>query len=399
MACQPGRSQRLRTICRRVAPAAVTLIASAAVVAPASAAGPTIVVSGDSVVGSSLSAFGQATIQATRPDALTGKPVVIGQYTGSANPFTPFSANTVTPSPLAPAGDCWQKGALSQALTPDLQPGDTVNISQAPLFGGTATSTSVVVQSGDLNATLGPIAGCSSIAPWAHNAITTAPGKITGGPLTVSGVAQPLATEVTVSATDGSHTSAPVTATPAADGTWTATIPADQVSALASTSLSVTPVVSVPDVSTGTQADIAGVGVTVEKTGPDGTPTSGTTGGPGTQPPSATSAGSGAGHSGRPTKLSVSGLRLTGMSLVDARRRGILVSFRVPAGTRIVRVVLLRGKKRVVSTTVHKRGAAGRQTVVLRSSGLSTGSYTVAIRIGASRSSLGPTTMRNVRIH
>jgi hypothetical protein len=87
------------------------------------------------------------------------------------------------------------------------------------------------------------------------------------------------------------------------------------------------------------------------------------------------------------------------MSLMDARRRGILVSFRVPAGTRIVRVVLLRGKKHVVSTTVHDRGAAGRQTVVLRSSGLRTGSYAVAIRIGAGHSSLGPTTMRNVRIH
>jgi hypothetical protein len=398
MACQSGRSQRLRTICRRVAPAAVTLIASAAVAAPASAAGPTIVVSGDSVVGSSLSSLGQATIQATRPDALTGKPVVIGQYTGSANPFTPFSTNTVTPSPLAPAGDCWQQGALSQALTPDLQPGDTVTMSQAPLFGGTATSTSVVVESGDLNTTLGPIAGCSSIAPWAHNAITTAPGTITGGPLTVSGVAQPLATDVSVSATDGSHTSAPVTATPAPDGTWTATIPADELSALANTSLSVTPVVSVPDVSTGAQAHIAGIGLTVEKTGPAGTPT-GTTGGQGTQPPSGTNAGSGAGHRGRPTKLSVSGLRLTGMSLMDARRRGILVSFRVPAGTRIVRVVLLRGKKHVVSTTVHDRRTAGRQTVVLRSSGLRTGSYTVAIRIGASPSSLGPTTMRSVRIH
>jgi hypothetical protein len=399
MACQSGRVQRLRTICRRVAPAAVTLIVSAAVAAPASAAGPTIVVSGDSVVGTSLPSFGQATIQATRPDALTGRPVVIGQYTGSANPFTPFSANTVTPTPLAPAGDCWQKGALSQGLTPDLQPGDTVTVSQAPVFGGPATSTSVAVQSGDLNTSLGPIAGCSSIAPWARNAITSSPANITGGPLTVSGIAQPLATEVSVAATDGSHTSSPVTANLAADGTWTATIPADQVSALANTRLSVTPVVSLPDVSTGTQAHIAGVGVTVEKTGSAATPTPGTTGGQGTQPPSVTSAAGGAGHRGRPTKLSVSGLRVAGTSLMDARRRGILVSFWVPAGTRIVRVVLLHGKTRLVATTVRGRTPGRRRTVVLRSSGLRVGTYTVAIRIGASPSSLGPSTMRILRIH
>jgi hypothetical protein len=398
MACQSGRSQRLRTICRRVAPAAVTLIASAAVAAPASAAGPTIVVSGDSVVGSSLSSFGQATIQATRPDALTGQPVVIGQFSGSANPFTPFSANTVTPTPLAPAGDCWQKGALSQAVTPDLQPGDTVTISQAPAFGGTATSTSVTVQSSDLNTTLGPIAGCSSVAPWAHNAITSAPATISGGPLTVSGVAQPLATEVSVSATDGSQTSAPVTATPAADGTWTATIPADQVSALANTGLSVTPVVSVPDVSTGAQAHIAGVGLTVQKTGSADTAAPGTTSGQGTQPTPATN-GSNSSGSKQPIKLSVSGVRLTGMSLINALRHGIPVSFRVPAGTRIVRVELLRGKTRLVTTTVRGRTAGGRQTVVLRSNRLRAGTYTVAIRIGASLSSLGPTTKRNVRIH
>jgi hypothetical protein len=399
MACQSGRAQRLRTICRRVAPAAGTLIAAAAVAAPASAANPTIVVSGDSVVGTSVPSFGPATIQATRPDAVTGKPVVIGQFSGTANPFTPFSANTVTPSPLAPAGDCWQQGALSQALTPDLQPGDTVTVSQTPAFGGTATSTSVTVASSDLNTTLGPIAGCSSIAPWAHNAITSAPGTVSDVPLTVSGVAQPLATEVSVSATDGSHTTAPVTATPAADGTWTATIPADQLSGLANTGLYVTPVFTVPDVSTGAQAHIAGVGVTVQNPA-TGTESQGTTGG--AQPTaSATQGGtvSGTGQGKLPVKLSASGLRLTGMSLINALRHGIPVSFRVPAGTRTVRVKLMHGKTRLVTTTVRGRTAGGRQTVTLHSNRLRAGTYTIAIQIGPSLSSLGPTTKGSIRIH
>ncbi|MEA2144765.1 MAG: hypothetical protein QOG59_352, partial [Solirubrobacteraceae bacterium] len=164
-----------RRTTRLIASAAATLIASAVAAAPAVASGPTIAVTGDSVLATSLPSFGTATIDATRPDALTGAPVVIGLLSGTANPFTPFSVNTTTPTPMNPAGDCWQKGALSQALTPDLQPGDTVTLTQASLFGGGTTSTSVTVQSAAKGTTLGPISGCSGIAPWARNAITSGP--------------------------------------------------------------------------------------------------------------------------------------------------------------------------------------------------------------------------------
>jgi hypothetical protein len=160
----------------------------------------------------------------------------------------------------------------------------------------------------------------------------------------------------------------------------------------------VTPVVAVPDVSTGAQAHIAGVGVTVQKTAATGgTETPGATGG--AQPPSAPGTAGGSGLGKQSTKLSVSGLRVTGTSLNNARRHGIPVSFRVPAGTRIVRVELLRGKTRLVTKTVAGRSAGGRQTVLLHSGRLRAGTYRIRVWIGASRSTLGPTKMANIRIH
>jgi len=220
------------------------------------------------VVATSVPSFGSATISVTRPDALTGAPVVIGLVTGTANPFTPFSANTTTPTPLNPSGDCWQAGALSEALTPDVQPGDVVTVAQTGSFGGGSTSTSTVVQPSDeANGVTGPIAGCSSLAPWARNAITAAPSTVAPGDgLTVSGLAQPLATGVSVSASDGSTTTGSVSTTPAADGTWSIAIPAAELDRLASGNLTVTPVMAVPDVSTGAPAHIAGVGAAVNKT-------------------------------------------------------------------------------------------------------------------------------------
>ena len=92
------------------------------------AASPNIAIAGDSVLATSLPSFGTTTVEATRPDAVTGAPVVIGVFSGNGNQFGPFSVNTTTPTPLNPGGDCWQKGALSQALTPDLRPGDTVTV-------------------------------------------------------------------------------------------------------------------------------------------------------------------------------------------------------------------------------------------------------------------------------
>jgi hypothetical protein len=394
-----------RRIVGRIVPGAAALIASAVVAAPALASGPTITVSGDSVLATSLPSFGQATIQATRPDALTGAPVVIGQFSGTANSFTPFSVNTTTPTPFNPAGDCWQKGAVSQALTPDLQPGDTVTLTQAGGFGGGATSASVTVQPSDASSNSGPISGCSGIAPWARNAITSGPTSTSGGDLTVSGVAQPLATGVSMSATDGTQSTTPVSATPASDGSWTATIPASDVARLPDGALTVTPVVTVPDVSTGAAANIAGVGLTVTKSASAPVPGSDQTGGRGTPAPGRSSTSTPApGGTRRGTgRARVASLRVPStVSLATAHRAGLSASFVVPAGVRIVRVELMHGKKRVFRTTVRSHRAGARQKVVLRGKQLSrvlrAGSYTIAVQAGSNSSSLGPVASRRVRI-
>jgi hypothetical protein len=406
MASQSPRTARRGTIRRRIAPGAAALIASAVACAPASASSPTIVVRGDSVLATSLPSFGPATIEATRPDALTGAPVVIGLFAGSADQLTPFSVNSITPTPLSPSGDCWQSGALSQALTPDLQPGDTVTLRQAGGTGSSASSTSVVIQPGGTGGTSGPIAGCSGVAPWARNAITSGPGTVTDGPITVSGVAQPLATGVSIAAGDGSRTTAPVSTTPASDGSWSATIPASQLQALTNTSLTVRPVMAVPDVATGVQAHIAGVGLTVTKPAPAAGTTPPHTGGtpvnpiPGTSPRTNPTKPSGS-HNGRP--LRASGLRaVSPLTLARARRDGIQASLILPAGAKIARVELLHGKNRLFVTTVRPRKNGSRQTVLLRSRSLGhilrAGQYTIAVQVGASGSALGPVTTRQVRI-
>jgi hypothetical protein len=396
-ACPPRR----RSICRRTAPAAVALVASVAVCFPAFAAASstTIVVSGDSIVASSLPSFGQATIQATRPDALTGKPVVIGQYSGSGNPLGPLSVNATTPTPLNSSGDCWQQGALSMALTPDLQPGDTITLTQAAgFFGGSSSPTSAVVPQASPNSVGGPISGCSSIAPWARNVITSAPSSVTNGPIAVSGLAQPLATEVAVSASDGTHASAPVTVTPASDGSWSATIPAAKLKGLADTTLTVTPVVAVPDVSTGAAAHIAGVAASVKKSpaadggnaqqpAPAGQPASTAAGQPVTSP--RTSA----------RKLRVTTVRTTSsLTLAAARSHGITASFRVPSGATTVEVELLQGAKPMYLTIVRAGKAGSVQTVRLGGGRLGRGHYTIAVKAGTSRSAFGAASTHGLTI-
>jgi hypothetical protein len=368
----------------------------------AAGSSPTIVVAGDSVVASSLPSFGQTTLLATRPDALTGKPVVIGLYSSTGNPFTPFSVNTTTPTPVNGSGDCWQKGALSEALTPNLLQGDTVTLSQAAgFFGGSGSTTSVTVPAASPSNLAGPQAGCASLAPWARNAITSAPKTVTDGPIAVSGVAQPLATGVSVSASDGSKVSAPVSATPAADGSWSATIPAAKLAGLGDTTLNVTPVVAVPDVSTGAPAHIAGVGATVTKSAaPDA---------PSTQPPASSGGNGPSPSSGQPAptggrsvtsgrkparKPRVTMLRSAStLKLAAARSNGITVSFRVPAGATMVEVELLHGSKPMYMTVVRAGKAGSRQTVRLSGSRvnrlLGRGHYTIAVKAGTSRSSLG----------
>jgi hypothetical protein len=406
MAGKSLRASRAGKIRGWLVPPALALIGSAAVCAPAvaqsapaaaSAGSPTIVVSGDSVVATSLPSFGQTTVTATRPDAITGSPVVIGTFSGTGNPFTPFSVNTTTPTPFNPSGDCWQKGALSQALTPDLQPGDTITLTKAGFFGTGGSSTSHVVQPADVSgATPGPIAGCASLAPYAQNAITSAPSSIKGGAaLTVSGVAQPLTTGVSVSAADGAKSTAPVTATPAADGSWTATIPTASVEALGNTNLQVTPVFAVPDASTGATADIAGVRASVNKLAADA-PT------PPTRPTTTTTTTTTPKPVPTKTPARVAGLHAAArVSLINARRHGIQASFIVPSGVHIVRIQLRRSGRSLYTVYVVADKAGTRQTVTLPAKlakRLKPGPYALTVSAGASRSALGPATARTIRL-
>jgi hypothetical protein len=401
------REERRPRQLRRLAPACAALIGVCAIGAPAvaqaapaaSSDGSTTVVAGDSVVVSSLPSFGPTSITVTRPDAITGAPVTIGLESGTGNSFTPFSANTITPTPLAPSGDCWQAGALSEALTPDIQPGDTVTVTQAGFLGGAGTSDSTTVQPSDeAGAVLGPIAGCASIAPWAQNAITSAPGTVASdADLTVSGVAQPLATGVSVSASDGATTTSPVSTTPAADGSWSVTIPASALAGLAAGPLTVTPVMAVPDVSTGAPAHIAGVGATVTKSSATSTSTgsgnAGKTGGTVTLP------STGSRH--RPVAHVTSVRAARRVSLAHARKHGVKVSFVVPAGVKVVQFSLLSGSKRVYRSVVKTHRAGARQTLTLPAKlarRLHAGKYMLAIKVGTSRTALGGAITRKLRL-
>jgi hypothetical protein len=375
-----GVGHARRVLCRTGALVVAVVGALAAWGSSAQAAPLTIAVTGDSVLVTGHSG-GSTTIQATRPDAVTGRPVVIGQYADRASSSAPFSVNTSVPTALLPNGDCWQQGALSSALTPDLQPGDTVTFTQEAPFGGEATSASVAVNAAMVEGAVGPIPSCRDIAPFARNAVTTRPDSVAGGPITVSGVAQPFATGVTVSASDGAASTAPVSVGPAQDGSWSATIPADQVDRLAGGALTVTPVFDVPDVSTGVTAHIAGAAVGVSKL---------RAGAGGTSKPGGSS---GSGHG--PAAMRVASLRLPArISLRRAHRDGIRASFVVPTGARVVRVQLKRAGKVVTGRVVSAGNAGSRQTVRLRGASLRRvlhrGKFRVAVRAGASRAQLGP---------
>jgi hypothetical protein len=337
--------------------------------------------------------------------------VVIGQYTGFAAPFGPFSVNTTIPSPGNPGGDCWQQGALSTALTPDLRPGDTVTVTGAGgALGGPPVSTTVTVAP-DARASTGPINGCDSLAPFAQNIISDSPASVTGGPVTVAGRAQPLATDVSITATDGTNTTPAVPATPAADGTWSATIPAAAVDALADGPLTVTPVIAVPDVSTGAQAHIAAGPITVQKAGAGAAAAADAAAGLSTAGPAdsaastlTVAAGPAASAASAPAHGTVAG-RVSGLrsparlSVRSARGRGISVSFVAPPAASTVQVQLVRGG-RVVDATAVAAHPGARQTVRLNSAKLRrllrSGRYTLRVRAGASLKQLGAPLLRGV---
>jgi len=386
----PGITPLRACAARRAGALAAALLgAAAAYGSPAQAATPTVAVEGDSILVTGHS-FGATTVRATRPDAVTGQPVVIGQFTDTASSTAPFSVNTTVPTPLKPDGDCWQKGALSSAVTPDLQPGDTVTVTQTPLFGGESTSTSVKVAASMVDGAVGPIPACTDIAPFARNALTSRPDSVTGGPIALSGVAQPFAAGVSVAATDGTLSTAPVAVTPGQDRSWSATIPADQVDRLAGGPLTVTPVFEVPDVSTGATAHIAGAAVQVSKAG-------------GNAAPAPKSGGGRRDHPSGATAMRVASLRRPArIGLGSARRNGIRASFVVPKGARFVRVQLERGGKVLMQRVVPAGKAGSRQAVRLRGPRLARvlrrGTFRIGVRVGPSRGQLGPAVSRAIVI-
>jgi hypothetical protein len=383
----PRRARRAR-IGRRLVPIAAVLFVAAAACASAGAqvpagpgpdAPPSVAVVGDSVVVSG-EPFGSATIQVARPDALTHKPIVLGQFAGSANPLVPFTVNTTTPTAFDPDGDCWQRGALSEALTPDIRPGDTVTVTSAGgIFGGAPRSTSVVVPANGTGGSSGPIPACRSLAPLARNAVTGAPTRVSGGPIDVSGVAQPLATSVSASVTDGTRSTAPVTVSPNADGTWSASIPAAQADALADGSLTVQPVFGVPDVSTGAAAHITAGLVSIDKSSAH---------------PNAQSRTKAA------APVRVRSLRVRArISAAAAARGGLHASFVVPSHARFVSVRLTRHRHTVFHRVLRAAKAGHRQTVrVPRADLRRRGTYVLSVSAGSTRTRLGTPVRKTIRV-
>jgi hypothetical protein len=264
----PRRRRPLRSIAApagAVVASAALAVPAAAPAVPATGVSPAVTVTDSSVlvVGQPL---GRVTVTASRPDALTGRPVVIGQYTGTALPRIPFGVNTATPTTIGPAGDCWQRGGLPSAITPDLLPGDTVTVTgSGGMFGGAAFASRAVTVAPGAPPSRGPVPACAGVAPLARTAVTGAPAIVGREPIAVSGRAQPLATQVSISVGDGRISTAPITVRPSADGAWSATIPAAALAPLRDGTVTLTPVVTVPDVSTGAPAHLAGTPFSLQK--------------------------------------------------------------------------------------------------------------------------------------
>jgi hypothetical protein len=373
----------------RLAPLAVAALATAAFAAPAGAqttASPIAIDAAHDSVSVSGLGIGQATLQVSRPDAMTGKPVVIGHYSAFSFPGRPFTVNTTAPSGLLPNGDCWQAGGVklpgNAGIVPDMLPGDTVSI------GG--QSVKVPSAGFDLSAkTGGPIKGCDAVSTWGRNMVTDASFASLGSDLTVSGQAQPLTTGVQVTATDGANTSTPVDATMGANGAWTATIPAADLAGLSDGSLNVNGIYAVPDVASGTTAHILGRTLSVDKQTPAAAPA------PAPAPAPATPAA-------KPS-IKLSGLLLPSkIGLTSARAGKLKVSFVVPTAAKYVRVRLARPGHTALLMIAPAAQSGSRQTVRLTGSKLKTltaGRYTITVGAGATKTQLGKPVLRGaVRI-
>jgi hypothetical protein len=360
---------------RRALTAGVAAVVAVALATPAAHADPSPIAvdaAQDSVLVTGLP-FGQQTLQVTRPDLTTGKPVVIGQYQGLSIPGLPFGANTTAPSLFNPGGDCWQQGALKLAgglgVTPDILRGDTVSVVGGPSLKVPADAP---LSNG---APGGPIAGCDTLSVWGHNAVDSADFAAPGGDLSVSGHAQPGATGVAVTAADSAGVPAdPVKATLAADGSYTATIPAASLAKLADGTLTVGADNTVPDVATGTSADIGGQTLSVDKK----TPARPAAPAPAAPAPAAPA-----------PSVALHGLFLrSSISAKSVKAGKLRVSFVAPTGAKFVRVRLSRPGHTAALDIVPAAAAGTRQTVAVTGAKLSKlvkGTYTVTVRASAVR--------------
>jgi hypothetical protein len=251
--------------------------------------------------------------------------------------------------------------------------------------GATGTSQTLFEAGG----TLGSF-GNPCIQPLVRNAVTGADRAVVdrtnvGTNLVLSGLAQPSATAVTVTLDDSSIATAPVTAPatlgPApADGssrTWTATIPAASVAALADGALTASGAFTLP------AGVISGARLTLPKN---------------TAPPPVVAPLPAAPVVApvAPLGLHVAGIRARDVKLSAVRRRGLRLTFTMPAGSRVAVVYLRRAGKLVARRVVHGTG----EQRVRFTRRLHAGTYVVSLSTGATAAKLfaaGKTTVRIVR--
>jgi hypothetical protein len=151
-------------------------------------------------------------------------------------------------------------------------------------------------------------------------------------------------------------------------------------------------VYTVPDVLTGAPSHIAGAPLSLRKA-PAPVPAAGA---PGATKPGTPANGQAGGQAGG---LTAKSLRVrSGLALRSVRRSGISASFLVPAGAKFAQVELRRGSRTVARRVVRAGKAGSRQTVRLSAKRVARGSYTLVVKVGAARNSLGQELTRRVSI-
>jgi hypothetical protein len=166
---------------------------------------------------------------------------------------------------------------------------------------------------------------------------------------------------------------------PKADGTWSGSIPAAQVDALADGSLTVQPVFGVPDVSTGAAAHITAGLVSIDKSSARAQPNARTR---------------------TEAKTRVRSVRVRArISATAAARGGLRASFVVPSHARFISVRLTRHKNTVFHRVLQAAKAGHRQTVRVPKAALRRrGIYSLSVSAGPTRARLGTPVRKTIRV-